>query len=82
MALSAFSFFKSMIFITHYAVSKQNDDLFLDILLSLIQLKHGKPLQTPNYEHLPYSPLNYDKFQHSPKKYSWATNSVLLLNGE
>jgi len=52
--------------------------MLVHILLPQIQLKHGKPLETPNY--LPYSPLTYDKFQQCPYPFSTISGKILLDN--
>jgi hypothetical protein len=59
-------------------VAKENNDMLVHILLSQIQLKHGKPLETPNY--LPNSPLIYDKFQQCPYPFSIVSDKILLDN--
>jgi len=70
--------FLRVCFLSHITVSKQNNDMLVHILLSQIQLEHGKPPETPNY--LPYSPLTYDKFQQCPYPFSTISGKILLDN--
>jgi hypothetical protein len=73
-----FPFLRVCFFLSHITVSKQNNDMLVHVLLSQIQLKHGKPPETPNY--LPYSPLTYDNFQQCPYPFSIISGKILLYN--